>query len=50
MLGGPLTTHLAPIGALGVVDHGRVAVDGRTVAADRGVPFVGWVGYRPKVN
>ena len=50
MIGGPATARFAPIGGLGVVDHGRVAADGRTVSADHGIPFLGWVGYRAPAN
>lgn len=50
MIGGPETARFAPIGALGVVDHGRVAANGRTVSADHGIPFLGWVGYRASAN
>jgi hypothetical protein len=50
MIGGPSTARFAPVGALGVVDRGRVAADGRTVAADHGIPFLGWVGYRASAN
>lgn len=50
MIGGPATSRFAPIGGLGVVDRGRVSADGRTVLADHGIPFLGWVGYRASAN
>ena len=50
MIGGPATSRFAPIGGLGVVDRGRVSGDGRTVTADHGIPFLGWVGYRASAN
>ena len=50
MLGGPSTTRFAPVGALGVVDQGRVSADGLTVLANHGIPFLGWVGYRARAR
>ncbi len=46
MVGEPLAGDVLPPGSIGVVDRGRVTADGRSIVTDRGLPFLGWVGYR----
>lgn len=46
MAGEPLASDVLPPGSIGVVDKGHVTADGRTIIADHGLPFLGWVGYR----